>query len=114
MSIQNWPLILNLAIALFAVLPLIYVIWFYKKIKPSHTKVLIFGIALIGWSIIILAWLLSGLTGMEQTVVETSQEQKLKDEVLFSFKIWVFVFPAVTLAIGANLLTHYILTDENT
>ncbi|NOZ53620.1 MAG: hypothetical protein GXP08_10840 [Gammaproteobacteria bacterium] len=114
MDIEYWPLITNLFIGLFAVAPVIYVLWFFKTITPSHKKVLLYGIGLIAWGTIIFAWLSSGLSSMEATVASNPQEQELKDGVVTSLKIWVFIFPAVTLAIGANLLTHYILTGENT
>lgn len=114
MDIEYWPLIINLTIGLFAVAPVIYALWFFKKITPSHKKALLFGVGLIAFAATIFAWLSSGLTSMEATVAGDSQEQQLKDGMISSLKIWVFVFPAVTLAIGANLLTHYILTNENT
>lgn len=75
--------------------------------------ILLLGIFLVIWATVVFAWLSGSLADFNASVATNDQEQHLKDSALYSLKIWVFVFPAVTLAIGANLLTNYILTGKD-
>jgi len=107
-------LVLNIFVAFVSILPVIIVLWVYKSANPSHVKLLWLGVAFIVWGTLFFAQFSSGLSAMLASVANNSNEQELKETVVQSMRVWVFVFPAVTLAVGANLLTQYILTNENT
>lgn len=112
MDISLLPLVTNLFIGLFAVAPLFFILSSYKHAPLPHRKMLVYGIVLIAWGTLIFAWLSSGLTSMESTVANSIEEQSFKDKIVLSLRVWAFVFPAVTLSIGANLITQYILTSN--
>jgi len=114
MKVEYLPLVLNLIIGIVAVSPVIYMLWSFRNSQPTQKDILLFGLGLISWATLIFIWLSYSLTSMEATTANNLQEQGIKDGAVFIFKVWVFIFPAVTLAIGANLLTHYILSIKST
>ncbi|MBL4606351.1 MAG: hypothetical protein JKY01_00785 [Pseudomonadales bacterium] len=92
--------------------PLIVALKNYHRVPMGHRKMLLYGVGLIIWGALVFGWLSSGLEQMRILKVDSLVEVDLKEDFISSFSVWVFVFPAVVLAIGTNLITQYLLVND--
>ncbi len=105
-ALVNW-------IGLFmGVLPLVVVVILYKEGKPQYHGLWIFG----GLMIMIAALLFVILSGLPSIIEQLNSEGKVSNTEFQSSKeniaLWAYIGPAVIAAIGANLITEYILRDK--
>lgn len=93
------------------VAPLFVIIIIYKTISPKYHGMWMFGALLI-----LLAGLLAGalniLDAFIQAQLAKGATELALEEAKASVKIWVYIGPAVIAAIGANLITAFILKDK--
>jgi|GEM_PF-2666031 len=110
LEISSKIIISNLAIAAYGIGPPLLVLIFYKRFPFGFWKQLIYGLALIGWSIVTFSFFSDALESLE--AVEMSSDS-LKEGILGSVTLWVFAYPAIVMSIGANFITQFFLTwDE--
>jgi hypothetical protein len=107
LEISSKIIISNIALAIYGVGPPLLILIFYKRFPFGYWKQLIYGLALIGWSIVTFSHFSGALVSLE--AVEMSSGP-LKQGVLSSVTLWVFAYPAIVLSIGANFITQFFLT----
>ena len=107
MEISSKIIISNIALAIYGIGPPLLILIFYKRFPFGYWKQLIYGLALIGWSIVTFSYFSGALVSLE--AVEMSSGP-LKQSVLSSVTLWVFAYPAIVLSIGANFITQFFLT----
>jgi hypothetical protein len=107
LEISSKIIISNIALAIYGVGPPLLILIFYKRFPFGYWKQLIYGLALIGWSIVTFSFFSGALISLE--TVEMSSDP-LKQGVLSSVTLWVFAYPAIVLSIGANFITQFFLT----
>ncbi len=93
------------------VMPLFIMVVIYKETSPKYHGMWIFGSLLI-----LLAGLLAGALNILDVFIQAKlaggATELALEEAKRSVKIWVYVGPAVIAAIGANLITAFILKDK--
>ncbi|WP_203142917.1 hypothetical protein [Marinobacter mangrovi] len=93
-------------------LPLFFVVLLYKEAKPKYHGLWIFGILIIA-----IAGMLAGsLDILEHFISEklaAGSEKEVLKEAQHTVGVWIYIGPAVIAAIGANLVTEFILTDKS-
>ena len=93
------------------VMPLFVVVLIYKEAKPKYHGLWFFGILIIA----IAGFLAGGLGVLESFIshklAEGSEKEILK-ETQHTVGIWIYIGPAVIAAIGANLITEFILRGK--
>jgi hypothetical protein len=110
LEISSKIIISNIMLAIYGIGPPLFILLFYKRFPFGYWKQLIYGLSLIGWSIVTFSFFSGALLSLE--TVEMSSEP-LKQGVLSSVTLWVFAYPAIVLSIGANFVTQFFLTwDE--
>jgi len=107
LEISSKIIISNIALAIYGIGPPLLILLFYKRFPFGYWKQLIYGLALIGWSIVTFSFFSGALVSLE--TVEMSSDP-LKQGVLSSVTLWVFAYPAIVLSIGANFITQFFLT----
>jgi hypothetical protein len=107
LEISSKIIISNIALAIYGIGPPLLILLFYKRFPFGYWKQLIYGLALIGWSIMTFSYFSGALVSLE--TVEMSSGP-LKQGVLSSVTLWVFAYPAIVLSIGANFITQFFLT----
>ena len=107
LEISSKIIISNIALAIYGIGPPLLILIFYKRFPFGYWKQLIYGLALIGWSIVTFSYFSGALVSLE--TVEMSSGP-LKQGVLSSVTLWVFAYPAIVLSIGANFITQFFLT----
>ena len=107
LEISSKIIISNIALAIYGIGPPLLILIFYKRFPFGYWKQLIYGLALIGWSIVTFSYFSGALVSLE--AVEMSSGP-LKQGVLSSVTLWVFAYPAIVLSIGANFITQFFLT----
>jgi hypothetical protein len=107
LEISSKIIISNIALAIYGIGPPLLILLFYKRFPFGYWKQLIYGLALIGWSIVTFSFFSGALVSLE--TVEMSSDP-LKQGVLSSVTLWVFAYPAIVLSIGANFMTQFFLS----
>ncbi len=107
LEISSKIIISNIALAIYGIGPPLLILIFYKRFPFGYWKQLIYGLALIGWSIVTFSYFSGALVSLE--TVEMSSGP-LKQGVLSSVTLWVFAYPAIVLSIGANFITQFFLS----
>jgi hypothetical protein len=107
LELSSKILIPNIALAIYGVGPPLLILFFYKRFPFGYWKQLIYGLALIGWSIVTFSYFSSALISLE--AVEMSNDS-LKQSLLGSVNLWVFAYPAIVLSIGANFISQFFLS----
>lgn len=92
---------------MFGVVPLVLAVWFLKELKPLYHRYWFFGVIFLIISAALFA-LLGSVTDMILTVRVNNQTK----EVVTTLAIWAYVGPAVLLAIGANLITQFLVLKK--
>ena len=77
---------------------------FYKKLSLGYWKQLLYGAALIFWSVFIFSLFSETLGTLEG--VQMSNET-LKARIMSSVSLWVFAYPSIVLAIGSNFVAQF-------
>jgi hypothetical protein len=107
LEISSKIIISNIALAIYGVGPPLLILIFYKRFPFGYWKQLIYGLALIGWSIVTFSFFSGALVSLETVAMSSGP---LKQGVLSSVTLWVFAYPAIVLSIGANFITQFFLT----
>ena len=107
LEISSKIIVSNIALAIYGIGPPLLILLFYKRFPFGYWKQLIYGLALIGWSIVTFSFFSGALVSLE--TVEMSSTP-LKQGVMGSVTLWVFAYPAIVLSIGANFITQFFLT----
>jgi hypothetical protein len=97
----------NLAIAVYSIGPPLFVLLFYKRFPFGYWKQLIYGLLLIGWSMVTFSFFSGVLDALEG--VEMSSES-LKESILSSVNLWVYAYPAIVLSVGANFIAQFFMS----
>jgi hypothetical protein len=105
-EISSKIIISNLLLAAYGIGPPLFILIFYKHFSIGYWKQLIYGLALIAWSIATFSFFSSALTSLE-TVEMTSES--LKKSIINSVSLWVLAYPAIVMSIGANFITQFFL-----
>lgn len=112
MEIENYPLAINLLVAFTCLSPLLLIIYLYKSLPPKYYGLLLWGVILILWASFNFGWLSEAIFKIETSTVNDDSEKSLKYIVLTNLQVWVYVVPAVTAAVGANLITEFLLRNK--
>ncbi len=112
MQLENYPLAINLLVAFTSLFPLIVMLYLYKAMPPKYYGLLMWGVILVVWSAFNLGWMSEAITLLNNSNVSASAEKSVKRTVLANLQIWVYLVPAVTAAIGANLITEYLTRNK--
>jgi hypothetical protein len=107
LEISSKIIISNIALAIYGIGPPLFILLFYKRFPFGYWKQLVYGLALIGWSIVTFSFFSGALASLE--AIEMSSES-LKEGVLSSVSLWVFAYPAIVLSIGANFIAQFFLS----
>ena len=110
MEISSKILIYDIFLAIYSIGPPLFILLFYKRLPLGYWKQLLYGLLLIGWSIVTFSFFTGALASLE--TVEMSSEL-LKESVLGSVSLWMFAYPAVVLSIGANFVTQFFLSWDD-
>ncbi|MDG1462113.1 MAG: hypothetical protein P8R04_00960 [Gammaproteobacteria bacterium] len=109
-EISSKIIVSNLVLAAYGIGPPLFILFFYKRFPLGYWKQLIYGLALIGWSIVTFSFFSGALNSLE-TIEMTSES--LKEGVVNSVTLWVFAYPAIVMSIGANFITQFFLTWDD-
>ena len=110
MEISSKILISNIVLAIYGIGPPLFILIFYKRFPFGYWKQLIYGLLLIGWSIVTFSFFSGALISLE--AVEMSSES-LKESLLGTVNLWVFAYPAIVMSIGANFISQFFLSWED-
>ncbi|WP_440056716.1 hypothetical protein ACSLBF_17700 (plasmid) [Pseudoalteromonas sp. T1lg65] len=89
----------------FGVLPLVLFALMLKGAKPIYHRYWLFGV----FFIIISAAFFALLDGLTKAVLSLKFEDEVINDVKNTLAIWAYIGPAASLAIGANLITQFLV-----
>lgn len=117
MDPQDFPTVINIIIGMVVLIPSGFVFYFIKSLGPRYYRFLIFGVLLVVYSAFcfrILGDLQHGLFADNPWLLKDGPPELKKMAYTLSenFKAWLYVFPAVIAAIGANLISHFLIMEN--
>ncbi len=107
--------IINIGIVLFCVVPSLFALREFKKAKPKYYGLLFVGVGLILWAAFSLYFLQALKPDPRMVEAFGMDGKKFMDElrpISNTLSVWIYVFPAVNAAIGANLVTAFLLAEK--
>ena len=112
MELETQIVLFNLTVGFLTLIPTFFVMWLFKEHPPKYYGYLLWGGFLIACAAFNFSWLTDVITQIEQSSTKSDQDTLVKHEVLENLRVWVYVFPAVSAAIGANLFTAFLTTKK--
>ena len=103
--------IVHLTFCFLGILPAIFVLFSFKDKRPKYHKLWMYAFVLIALGSVIAAIGYDLLYLIEQYVKLGKPDQYLAEETKLHVSLWVYVFPGITIALGVNLLTEFLLKD---
>ena len=102
---------ISITFAIFGIAPAIALLLMFKSSQPKCHGLWIFGLLLITLGALTIA---IGTECLTNTEAWLSQQKKAEliaagKEATIHLKIWAYVFPSTTIALGVNLLTEFLL-----
>lgn len=112
LSVQGWEIFFNVAYTLIIAIVSLTVLLLYKAKQPVY-----YGFLFWGFTLILCACFFLGLYGESLEVfmasrTTTQEEVLVRDRLVSSLKILVFIVPGVVAGIAANLLTEFLLREK--
>jgi len=111
-EINDYPLLTNILVALFTLLPLFIMLYYYKSMQPKYYGLFLWGGALIVWSALCFGELNNAVNLMNSSSPNNHTEETLKNNIISVLQVWLYIMPAITAAIGANLITQFLLSKK--
>ncbi len=99
-----------MVLSAYAIGPPFFILIFYKRFPFGYWKQLIYGLALIGWSIVTFSFFSGAILSLEAS---NWTNTSLKESILGSVTLWVFAYPAIVMSIGANFITQFFLNWDD-
>ena len=104
----------NLGIAVALLIPSLVWVAFYKRAAPRYYGVLLFAIGFILWAAIEAGALHESIELLKQRAEARggANDVGAYQHAIIELGVWLYIVPAVTAAIGANLITHFLLSEK--
>lgn len=112
MQVETYPLVMNIAVATISVLPILVMLYLYKSKPPKYYGLFLWGVLLICYSGFVFGWLSDAIYLLNEAAVWNENEKKVRNEIVSNLKVWVYLFPAVTAAVGVNLISAYLTKEK--
>jgi len=113
MNTLDPSLFINAILGVAFLFPAFAFLLFLKIVQPKYYLFLFWGIGLVGYSALCFRFLNDfqhGLFASNPWLLKESPEIKRVAQAIESnFEAWIYVFPAVIAAIGANLISHFLI-----
>lgn len=109
---------INIIYILLLLLPVVVVVFLFRATKPKYYGYLVFGVALIVWAGLSAAQLNLMIQDLKliingEFVSEVDTTSMASWQWLAAYlNTWMYIFPGVCAAIGANLITSFITMDK--
>lgn len=102
---------ISITYAIFGIAPAIALLAMFKSAKPKYHGLWIFGLLLIFLGAITIGVGTELLTNTEEWLIQQKKPELVAagEEATIHLKIWAYVFPGATIALGVNLLTEFFL-----
>ncbi len=104
-------LTISLTYSIIGIAPAIVLLALFKSTRPRYHGLWIFGLSLIVLGAMTIGLGTELLTDTEEWLGRQKEAKliALGKEATIQLKIWAFVFPGATVALGVNLLTEFLL-----
>ena len=109
MDPQNFEFLINLFVAFASLIPLTCSMLLYKRTQPGYYGLFIWGILLIICAAFNFQWLSEVLDKSSSLRPRTDAEIDATINVVSTLKVWLYICPGVTAAVGSNLITEFML-----
>ncbi len=111
-STDQLVILFNIVYATITALLSICIFIGYKVKQPKYYGLLLWAFVLIIFASFFVGLYGDALEAFQSTAAENFDEEKLKENMISSLKILVFIVPGVMVAIAANLITEFLLTTK--
>lgn len=105
--------LVNGLVVIFTLLPLGLFLLKSRKIVWAPKLKLVFGFIFVILAGLYFNWLSGSFNHFKSTPIATVDEVKLKADILAAFGFWVFVIPALYLALGVNFISSFVRFGEH-
>jgi len=103
----------NLVLAAIFLLPLLFTVWMYKKVPPRYMGQLLYAAAFILLASIEAGSLNESITYLgEQMKAQKPAQLPSYKQAIAELGLWAGIVPVVAAAIGANLITQFLITPK--
>ncbi|MDD2582006.1 MAG: hypothetical protein PHR66_08440 [Desulfuromonadaceae bacterium] len=93
-------------------LPLLIVIFLFKETSPKYYGYLFWGALLVVWAALVFGYLNDVKTEFAFKCKNIGKlpplDQNTVKGIITNLELWIYIFPSVVAAIGANLITDFI------
>lgn len=102
---------ISITFAIFGIAPAILLLVMFKSSKPKYHGLWIFGLLLIALGGLVIGIGTELLVNTEIWLTQQKQAELIAagNEASTHLKVWAYVFPSATIALGVNLLTEFLL-----
>ena len=101
----------NISVGVVTLLPVVLVLEVCRRSKASDIKYLICGVVLVMWAVLVFAVLSESMKNIDVA----GDSKAIGEGMQFGLKkvvsIWMYALPAISLAIGVNLITVFYSRD---
>ncbi|WP_333795911.1 hypothetical protein [Rheinheimera sp.] len=105
--------LVNGLVVLFTLSPLGFLLLISRKKVWAPELKLFFGFIAVILAGLYFSWLSGSFEHFESAAVATVDEVNLKADILAAFGLWVFVIPALYLALGVNFISSFVRFGEH-
>lgn len=101
----------NATFAIMGIAPAIALLVLYKSTRPKYHGLWFFGLLLIVLGAITIGLGTELLTNTEEWMTRQNKSELIAagKEAAINLKVWAYVFPGASIALGVNLLTEFLL-----
>lgn len=96
----------------FGLLPAVFALIAMKRGKLTPSHFLGFGVALVAVGTLVIAIGTDLLQVVQKYLQPENPDYNSAKEIALHVSLWAYVFPAVSIGIGVNLLTEYLVTGS--
>lgn len=103
--------VVSLTFSIFGITPAIALLLMFKSAKPKYHGLWVFGLLLIALGALTIGIGTELLTNTEEWLSQQKKAEIIAAgiEASIHLKVWAYVFPGATIALGVNLLTEFLL-----
>ncbi len=106
---------ISLTFVILGIVPTIVLLVVFKRTKHKYHTLWIFGLLLIVLGAIMIGVGTDLLTNTEEWLTQQKKVEFIAagKEAALHLKVWAYVLPGATIALGVNLLTEFLLRQNN-
>jgi len=103
--------VISITYSIVGIAPAFFLLALFKSSKPKYHGLWFFGLLLIALGALTIGMGTELLTNTEEWLLQQKKADLIAagKEATIHLKVWAYVFPAASIALGVNLLTEFLL-----